>query len=150
MNWATRAIAPVLAASLLPAGASAAAPATPAAASTVCALKGAKLKPKALPAPRTMSITALFVYNAEYGYFLQEPTWPTCEDKVDGSGMIRVEFPAGKTLKDFSPLKKAMSPEGMKANKGKRIYCTCEGEVSFSESGPAFLLSRVDKVWAGN
>jgi hypothetical protein len=150
MNWATRAIAPVLAASLLPAGASTAAPATPAAASTVCALKGAKLKPKALPPARTTTITALFVYNPDYGYFLQEPTWPTCEDKIDGSGMIRVEFPTGKALKDVPPLKKALSPEGLKANKGKRTYCACEGEVRFSESGPAFELLRVEKVWAAN
>jgi hypothetical protein len=148
MKRATRAIAAVLAASLLPAGASTAAPAAGAPPTTVCALKGAKPKAKSLPAARSVSITALLVYNEDYGYLLQEPTWPTCEDKVDGRGMLKISFPSGKALKDFPQLKKASSPD--KASKGKRIYCTCDGDVSFSETGPAFQLSRIEKVWAGD
>jgi len=151
MLWATRTFAAVLAASLLPAVGIHAAPAPTAdsaAATTVCALKAAKFKPKALPVPRTVTINALLVYNADYGYFLQEPTWPTCEDKIDGSGMLKIEFPGGKTVKEFPQFKKASSPD--KASKGKRLYCTCAGEVSFAETGPVFRLSRVEKVWAGD
>lgn len=117
----------------------------PAERTTVCALKGKK-KPKPF-APRTVSITAFLVYNADYGYMLQEPGWPGCEDKIDGTGLLRIELPAGKTLKNFPVLKKASSQDYVRANAGKKIYCTCIGEVSDAGSGPTFTLSRVDKLW---
>ena len=136
-----------LLAGLIPAGLLAApgqAGTTAAEQTTVCALKGKK--PKAAET-RTVSITAFLVYNADYGYMLQEPSWPGCEDKVDGSGLLRIELPAGKTLKNFPVLKKASSQDYVRANAGKKIYCTCVGEVSNPGSGPTFTLSRVDKLW---
>jgi hypothetical protein len=124
----------------------AAAQAAPAERTTVCALKGKK-KPKPFAA-RTVSITAFLVYNADYGYMLQEPGWPGCEDKIDGTGLLRIELPAGKTLKNFPLLKRASSQDYVRANAGKKIYCTCIGEVSDRGSGPTFTLARVDRLWS--
>lgn len=127
-----------------PAQADTAATATAAERTTVCTLKGKK--PKASE-PRAVSITAFLVYNADFGYMLQEPTWPSCEDKVDGTGLLRIELPVGKTLKNFPVLKKASSQDYVRANAGKRIYCTCVGQVNNPGSGPTFTLSRVEKLW---
>jgi hypothetical protein len=129
--------------------ATAAPPEAPAAVSaaeqtTVCALKAKKAKASA---PRSVSITAFLVFNADYGYLLQEPTWPRCEDKIDGSGLLPIQLPEGKTLKNFPMLKKAASQDYVRANAGKRIYCTCIGEVTNSGSGPTFTLSHVEKLW---
>jgi hypothetical protein len=127
-----------------PAQADAAATANAAERTTVCALKGKKAK---AAEPRTVSITAFLVFNADYGYLLQEPSWPSCEDKIDGTGLLRIELPDGKTLKNFPVLKKASSQDYVRANAGKRIYCTCVGQVSNPGSGPTFTLSRVEKLW---
>jgi len=128
-----------------PAQTDAAAQAAPAERTTVCALKAKKAKPAAA---RTVSITAFLVYNEDYGYMLQEPSWPGCEDKIDGTGLLRIELPQGKTLKNFPVLKRASSQDYVRANAGKKIYCTCVGVVADAGSGPTFTLARVDKLWS--
>jgi hypothetical protein len=153
MNRITGLTAAVLAGSLLAGGLSnsaaapAPAPSAEAVQTTVCALKSKKAKASG---PQTVSITAFLVYNADFGYMMQEPTWPKCEDKIDGSGVLKIELPRGKTLKDFPALKKASSQDYVKVNAGKKIYCTCIGEVSDPGSGPTFTLSRVEKLWTAD
>ena len=96
---------------------------------------------------RLVSITAGAWYDFEYGYKLIDDG---CGDPM--TGLLPVSFPPGTSHAippdGYPELAKLHSDEFMRSALGKRIYCKCVGEVTFSDGHPTFLLHRAEKVWA--
>jgi hypothetical protein len=92
---------------------------------------------------RTVSITADIVDEMHHGPFLS--WWPHCQDSVGNTGILHISFPEGQ---EFAELDRLHDSDFRRASLGKRIYCTCIGEISYPNGHPRFVLRRVVRVWA--
>jgi hypothetical protein len=58
-----------------------------------------------------------------------------------------MDFPQGKTIRDFPDLWATFSQEYMGQHLGHRTLCLCVGRITYADYGPTFTLLRVDKLW---
>jgi hypothetical protein len=107
--------------------------------SSLCAIKDAALDKT--PKARVVSLTAVPYYDFEHGYFLSDNA---CHDRVDGTGVVRIEAPRGKDLGDFPELMKLSSQDFLRANQGKHVRCRCVGRVSYTGHFPRFELLSIE------
>lgn len=107
---------------------------------SVCELKSIRTEGQ-------VSVMTGAFWNFEYGYFL---ITPQCEDTVDGTGVLQIHLPHGKSYDDFPELAKLSSQAWLGENEGKRTYFQGTGQIIFQNGYPEFILSSADRVWAGN
>ena len=116
----------------------------PPAVRTVCELK--KLAARQSHGGEVVSITASAFYNFEAGYFLQDLT---CEDPIDGTGLIRIVLPHGYRDEDFPELLKLSSQSWLSEMAGKRVRCNCIGTAYYEHGNVTYTL-KVAKDRASN
>ncbi len=107
---------------------------------SVCELKAARRE-------GSVSVTTGAYYDFEYGYFLSTSQ---CNDPVDGTGVLEIGLPRGKSAYDFPELAKLSSQAWLGQNVGKRVHFQGTGEIAFPNGNPEFILRTADRVWAGD
>lgn len=73
--------------------------------------------------------------------------WPRCQGSVSNVGLVGLSFPRDF---DYSELDRYSDADFRAASVGKRVYCTCIGEISYPHGYPRFVLLRVVRIWASD
>lgn len=98
-----------------------------------------------MTADRQVTIVGPVWYDFEHGYFLTDD--PGCKDNTDNTDVMDIELPPGSSFGDFPDLLKTSSQKFLRANRGRRLFCTCAGEISYSDGYAKFVLTSA-KVWS--
>jgi len=94
--------------------------------------------------PRLVSVTADIASERHHGLYLS--WYPRCRDSVANVGQVGVDLPEGQLT--VAGLEILSDRDFRAFSLGKRIYCTCVGEISYPNGYPHFVLRGVVRIWA--